>query len=567
MNRTNKLMRGIFVWLMLVATAATAYAAEAARMPNYDRWKDLPSQTLLDMGNAYWQVDKVDSALVCFMILSNRYDGQMPITEKSTCCEATLRVAKLYMHYFCDYQLSYRYLLKADKMSQENHFQHLSSDICESMSVLQANRIEIENNNFYNPKLLELFKNSFNHAVTSRHYLAACISFFNLSYAAMKYHHVSDIHHELLTFHSLIIPDSITLKPYLQQLCEGVMAFEEKKYQEAMDIFSQLEEFLPQDEGPKSIARKRTMTCVFKYTVLMSLNRDAEALQELDNAEKNERENQLYDAIAELLRIKQEYYEKHGNTALAKEYELKYYKAKDEFINRSKLLSVEQQKFLLEVEELGEEVKDLETQQRIRDMVIMGFGLLALIIIGILIFVWRNYQNTKQRNLLLFQKNQELLALEAQEKERKAQLAEAKKYKSSPMDDPAKGELLQRLYDIMENNTQIYDEGFTLDQLASLVGSNPNYVSQVINEKKCCNFNTFVNEYRIKEACRRLTDTEQYGGLTIEAIGQSLGFKSRTNFTAIFKRFTGMTPTAYQRMARNGAPLVVSSSESQIVLT
>ena len=58
-----------------------------------------------------------------------------------------------------------------------------------------------------------------------------------------------------------------------------------------------------------------------------------------------------------------------------------------------------------------------------------------------------------------------------------------------------------------------------------------------------------------------------YGGLTIEAIGQSLGFKSRTNFTAIFKRFTGMTPAAYQRMARNGVPLVVSSSESQIVLT
>ena len=181
---------------------------------------------------------------------------------------------------------------------------------------------------------------------------------------------------------------------------------------------------------------------------------------------------------------------------------------------------------------------------------IAGIGLLALLVIGILAYVWRNYKSTQQRNLLLFQKNQELLALEAQEKERKAQLAEAKKYKSSPMDDPAKGELLQRLCGIMESNTEIYDDGFTLDQLASLVGSNPNYVSQVINEKKGCNFNAFVNEYRIKEACRRLTDTEQYGGLTIEAIGQSLGFKSRTNFTAIFKRFTGMTPAAYQRLAK-----------------
>ena len=539
------------MWLMLVATAATAYAAEAVRVQNYDRWKDLPSQALLDKGNAYWQVDKVDSALVCFMILTNRYNEKLSRPEKAICCGATVGAANLYLQSFNDYQSSYRFLIKAEKMARDNHFNRQLAGVYETKSRLLNERMDIESNYQYQPDKLELFKSAYYQAVNSKHFRVACISFLNLVFTAIMHGHVNDIEQELGSFQQMEIPDSIQSDD-VRLVCKGALLYKQGKYQQALDVFSDMDNHLRKNISPQLIASDKSHNCLLRYFTLLALNRDADALHELEEAERIESENHYTDAIVSILHLKQEYYSSHGNTALAKEYELKYYKAKDEFINRSKLLSVEQQKFLLEVEELGEEVKDLETQQRIRDLVILGIGLLALIIIGILIFVWRNYQNTKQRNLLLFQKNQELLALEAQEKERKAQLAEAKKYKSSPMDDPAKDELLQRLYDIMENNTQIYDEGFTLDQLASLVGSNPNYVSQVINEKKCCNFNTFVNEYRIKEACRRLTDTEQYGGLTIEAIGQSLGFKSRTNFTAIFKRFTGMTPAAYQRMARSG---------------
>lgn len=553
MKRTNKLLRGIFVFMMLAVTSLATLATEAtARVQNYDCWKDLPSQTLLDMGNAYWRVDKADSALVCFMILSNRYSEKMTSKEKSNCCEATQLVSALYLNYFFDYQMAYRYILKAEQIASENHFEQQLAIIYFTKTSLLEQMSDLDNNYEYSPKLM-LWKKAFQQAIKSQEMNAACLSMTALISDAVSSGQVNEIEKELHAFSKFNIPDICPTKQFVLKLSEGSIAFRNRDFGKALEIFSYLTQVHLKGLDSSNSSRHNIIALSLKSVVLDSLHRDLEVLRTLETIERIATDKHIDDAITEVLRQLQGYYKARGNIALAKEYELKYFKSKDEFINRSKLLSVEQQKFLLEVEELGEEVKDLETQQRIRDLVIMGFGLLALIIIGILIFVWRNYQNTKQRNLLLFQKNQELLALEAQEKERKAQLAEAKKYKSSPMDDPAKGELLQRLYDIMENNTQIYDEGFTLDQLASLVGSNPNYVSQVINEKKCCNFNTFVNEYRIKEACRRLTDTEQYGGLTIEAIGQSLGFKSRTNFTAIFKRFTGMTPAAYQRMARNGA--------------
>jgi AraC-like DNA-binding protein len=60
-----------------------------------------------------------------------------------------------------------------------------------------------------------------------------------------------------------------------------------------------------------------------------------------------------------------------------------------------------------------------------------------------------------------------------------------------------------------------------------------------------------LNEYRIKEACRRLNDTEHYGNITINGIASSVGFKTRTNFIAYFKRFTGLTPSEYLKIANS----------------
>ena len=56
----------------------------------------------------------------------------------------------------------------------------------------------------------------------------------------------------------------------------------------------------------------------------------------------------------------------------------------------------------------------------------------------------------------------------------------------------------------------------------------------------------------IKEACKRMGDIEHYGNYTIEAISESVGFKSRSTFVTSFKRITGLTPSQYQRLARKG---------------
>ena len=123
------------------------------------------------------------------------------------------------------------------------------------------------------------------------------------------------------------------------------------------------------------------------------------------------------------------------------------------------------------------------------------------------------------------------------------------KYESSRLDEATRDSLVVRIIDVMDSSDEIYSNNFSLKRLTELVGANYKYVSQAINETFNVNFSSLLNEYRIKEACRRLGDLEHYGNQTIEAVAESVGFKSRSNFVTTFKRITGVTPSEYQRQA------------------
>ena len=129
---------------------------------------------------------------------------------------------------------------------------------------------------------------------------------------------------------------------------------------------------------------------------------------------------------------------------------------------------------------------------------------------------------------------------------------ETKLYSANKLTNEQKENLLRDITRIMEETEEFCDYEFSLERLASLIGSNSRYVSQIINETYNKNFRTFVNEYRIKEARIRLMNTAEYGNYTIKAIAESVGYKSHTNFIDIFKKITGITPSIYQKIAKEG---------------
>jgi len=80
--------------------------------------------------------------------------------------------------------------------------------------------------------------------------------------------------------------------------------------------------------------------------------------------------------------------------------------------------------------------------------------------------------------------------------------------------------------------------------VAKRIGTNRSYVSKVINENLGCNFNQFVNDYRLNEAKKLLKKQPEF---LIAEISDSSGFGSINSFIRIFKLNEKCTPSQFRQ--------------------
>ncbi len=86
----------------------------------------------------------------------------------------------------------------------------------------------------------------------------------------------------------------------------------------------------------------------------------------------------------------------------------------------------------------------------------------------------------------------------------------------------------------------------SLKHLAEKMARHPNTISRIINQETEGHFNDFINGYRIELAKQRLK-SESYRHLTVEGIGQSVGFRSKSSFYQAFRKHTGMSPSKFAK--------------------
>ena len=120
------------------------------------------------------------------------------------------------------------------------------------------------------------------------------------------------------------------------------------------------------------------------------------------------------------------------------------------------------------------------------------------------------------------------------------------KYQKSSINKDLVDEYLERLLSYMEETKPFLESKITLPQLAEKLDLHHNYLSQIINEKLGKNFYDFVNQYRVDEFKRRLSNNEAKN-LTLLAVAYDSGFSSKSSFNEVFKKFTGVTPSRYAR--------------------
>jgi AraC-like DNA-binding protein len=123
------------------------------------------------------------------------------------------------------------------------------------------------------------------------------------------------------------------------------------------------------------------------------------------------------------------------------------------------------------------------------------------------------------------------------------------RYSKSTMDRTAAEALLARIERALSDHRLFADPGLTLGRLAEAVESTPHHVSEVLNRYAGVTFHELLNRRRVEDVKAQLADPAN-DKFTIEGLGASAGFGSRSALYATFKRLEGMTPKDWKELSR-----------------
>ena len=568
-------MRKYLIPILLFPTVCIASVVEIENSSNYNRiydlFKDYPSKTLYVKGNDYFVRNVLDSSMVCFTIISNRYHDKMNADEKQLCAEAFNSCGIIYFYYY-NYAKAYSYYLKAIDVG------------CEMIEYFVYNNIA-GIYYYYNDfaKMNEYLNMSYDWCKENKDWEAFLSVFNNVMNQNFQIDSLKNIENKLIEFKILDIPNS-NFYQYILSANNGMLDVLYGNYDQAIVNFEESINYT--DSLWMSI--RHIYQSYFNIAKVHSFmgNYDL-AIDYMGKCEAIALENNYSEIKMVSYEMLEDYYGKLGNEKMALDYKLKYLNIRDSIFSTKEFGKIKDLQSFFEIEKIETQVNQLTAEQKLKNKILVIISGALVIIVLLLLLTYIQKKRLTKRNKDLFRKNVEAMKSEELEKqirresELKSKYQEAKikeiedrlkiyespqsdeeliedesekdinnRYKGSKLSNKYKASLLDAIRNVMDNTNVFCSDDFSLDKLAILVNSNPKYVSQVINESLGKNFSNFLSEYRINEARKRLMDFRNYGNITNEAIALSLGFKSRTSFGRIFKNFTGLTPSEYQKIAK-----------------
>jgi AraC-like DNA-binding protein len=212
------------------------------------------------------------------------------------------------------------------------------------------------------------------------------------------------------------------------------------------------------------------------------------------------------------------------------------------------LLRMEQKEAVIRQQTLEQEI--IKRQQSQRLLIIFGIG---LIVIGALSgYVFTLYRRKSSAYHELVRKSQEWaqVTTATDESALMQQHTDNIAYDNGKKPDKQPDEtdylLMKEIEKLMTDEKLYMDTSLSIDLLAYKLGTKYHLVSNAINYCTNMSFHTFINEYRIKEAIRMLSNKD-FNMLSVDRIADKAGFNDRYNFYRVFKKITGLSPTEFRK--------------------
>ena len=565
----QKLIRTLALLLVCLFVEQAVAATNDVAISLYNRWEHLDGYKLIQMGYHYRNVARQpDSAMVCFSIVANRYyTHKLGREDIEHSIEAMTNIADLYSEYFYDYAKAVNYDTEAKALIEKHHcYKHLSKVIMHEAYIEDLKNLTPD----FHPKTVALYKQAFDAAYQQKDWGDMYDSFLSLMLMTTFHDKESMIEHEMDIIKNAPIPsDTLYFYTFARCLIDVVRTWDKKQFDSTEVYLLRLQEIA----HSQKITPAHRATCQIvanNYCAFFYMGVYKQPDKELACLKDNERIAKEYNRLPDLIATYQnlrEYYKAMKDTAKYEHYRTLALEKTVEMLSDKKLGSANEAKFLYELNKKNKEVRELAYREKMKSRMMWGALAFAVVLLVVLALLWLNYRRVQERNRSLYEKSLEMLRADEEKRALIEQLQQSQPAELEPvspyatvetpqresfLDEARQSDLLHRVFLVMETSEEIFSPDFSLPRLAELVGDHRNYVSEAINLRYHTNFNGLLNEYRIKEACRRINDRTQWGEYTLEAIGQSVGFRSRSGFSTIFKQITGLTPSAYQRQSKEG---------------
>ena len=531
----------------------------------HSKWLNLPIERLMDMADKdIANGNKKDTALMCYTIVANRYETSLSRKQKVMCKDANMRLWSIYFYDFYDYPKCFDCLTRALEIADAGGIE--DANIFLGFGCMYQTISEECSDDELGATALSYYQRALSVGLKThddKHADMACTDVLAMAHALGGLKPITSTWENYLQ-----LPENNEtwiLRRYNKMLYQAFSNVENKQFDDAIEVYNRQLQLIDTTQYSRLIY----FTHVEKAKVHAMKSDYRQAIEALKQSERIAVDLEMKDCKLEVYGMLSQYYQRLGDHSLREHYYNKYSQLRDTLTNYQQLASVSEMEFRNELKGMEQEMTDVKRHREVMNIVTLVSLAFLLVLLVLLYLVYKKNRELIRSNQSLYQKNVEMLRAEEEERRMRRQLQDKEplhpddigdnqsdadvKYKGSHLSDEDKQQLLARIQEVMDTNQEIFTPDFTLERLATLLGSRYKYVSQVINEHYQQNFNNFLNSYRIKEACKRMGDIENYGNYTIEAISESVGFKSRSTFVSSFKRITGLTPSQYQRMAQREA--------------
>lgn len=359
---------------------------------------------------------------------------------------------------------------------------------------------------------------------------------------------------------------------YHWMVCQAVIAKAKKKYSESIYLYKKAQTFAIDHK-----MHNKYVVMIYNELgkIYMSQNLNEKAIEEYGQALELAKKIKSYEMISDTYLLFSDAFKKKGNMEWAEKYKVWAVQISDSLFNKKQFNYAKNKLFEYEEKQNKEKITILNKRINEQSIIIALISVcVVMLVVFIIIITVKNKRLHEAHNLLL-DKIAEIDRQEKKAKELRKNLIEKvnneenirngtwpsekseenttensknEKRTDIGISQEQETELLDSIMAIMEDIDIICKPDFGMTTLVNLLHSNTSYVSWCINDSLGKNFKTLLNEHRVKEACRRLSDTERYGRLTVQAVYEDLGYKSASNFIKAFKTIVGMTPSQYQKI-------------------